>query len=598
MKLAILGLALVIGACSGAAEPGDVVPPYGGDAASPPPPTPPPPGGADCALDLRFDPSLPVADASTTIRVSVVSPASAGITDYLWSVSLDASVVDFVYPGPDHGAIEFPATRPGAYHLSVQVVLGAVTCAISTRTINVRPAGARLGHLRLRVLPPAGVAAPPLEQPLTVEAGTSADLGVVVVDRGIPVAVQVVGASGGVPAYVRFSPMGARNAVVEAFSDSAGGVATSLVDDFYTVLVVPAGATGVPHRFPSWAASQPTSLSVASGDAITGSVTDPAGAALAGAIVQLAIDGVPSTVATTTAAGGFALQAAPGTGAVEVTVTPPMASGLPRLAVTSTALDLAKPLQIRYAANLARRSLAGLAVRRGGAGLARAQLTIVGALAAVGTVTAGASVTATGEVRIPVTADAAGNLPAQLVPAARLVAVVSAVPGDLAVAALDTTMAVPATLDAPAMQVVASAARGPDGGALAGAVIDLVPIGALAMAAAPPLHVTADRNGAFSAALAAGGHYDLRLIDPAGRAAPLVVADRIATTITGDGYGLPAAIAIRGALLLGGKQPLPGASVQILCGACTGVDRAKPIAEVLSDDDGRFALAVPDPGTM
>jgi hypothetical protein len=166
------------------------------------------------------------------------------------------------------------------------------------------------------------------------------------------------------------------------------------------------------------------------------------------------------------------------------------------------------------------------------------------------------------------------------------------------VVALDTMTAVPAALDVPAMQVIATGAAGLAGGVLAGAVLDVVPTGALALAAAPPLHLIADANGAFTAALAAGGHYDLRFLDPIGRAGPLVVSDRVATTIARDGYPLPKVLTITGSLLFDGTQALPNASIQILCSTCTGVDRAKPIAEGISDETGRFTLAVPDPGTM
>jgi hypothetical protein len=318
---------------------------------------------------------------------------------------------------------------------------------------------------------------------------------------------------------------------------------------------------------------------------------------LAGAKLQVAVDGVPSAVATTAADGSFTLRAASGGGAVTVEVAPPNPSGLPRLSATSSMLDLSVPLQIRYAANVTLKDLAGTVVRRQGAPVAGAGVTVVGSLAAVGTVTAGKVASATGEVRITSSADDSGALPAMLVPAAVLSVVITVAAGDLAVAALDTTGGVPASLDAPPMQPIIAAMFDAATVRLSGAVLDLVPTGALAMAAAPPLHVTADGTGAVAAVLAAGGHYDLRFHDPAGRAAPLVVADRVVATIA-TSYHLPAALQVRGTVKLGGTQPLADASIQFLCDSCTGIDRARPIAEVASDDAGRFTLAVPDPGTM
>jgi hypothetical protein len=595
MKLVPLALALVVTGCSIGSPTSDGFPP-GGDAPSPPTSPPPPVVDPSCGLELRFDPPLPVADPSSTIRVSVLGDGHGGVVN--WDVTLNGGEVPFSYVQPDHTSIELVAASPGIYVIALEVNDSNLACTHASRTLNVRAAGAKLSHLRLRVAPPTELGVPPLEQPLTIEGGANADLGAIVIDRGVPVDLHVMGAGGGVPAYVRFSPTGSRNAVVEAFADSAGRVDATLADDLYSVLVVPSGAGGVPHRFSDWASAASNDLSVVGGAAISGSVHDPADTAIAGATVQLSIDGVPSTVATTDAAGRFTVQAAATTGAVTVEVDPPAASGLPRLAASSTSFDLAQPVQVRYAANLIRRSLSGVQVKRAGVAVAGARLMVVGSLPAIGTVMVGASATATGEVRIAAIANGAGALPAQLIPAAQLQAVVTVAPGDLAVAALDTTSAVPAALDAPAMQVIATGAAGPGGVMLPGAVLDIVPSGALAMAAAPPLHLIADSNGTFTAALAAGGHYDLRFLDPGGRAGPLVVGDRVATTVERDGYPLPKVLGITGALLLGGTQALPNASVQILCSTCTGVERTKPIAEGMSDETGRFILAVPDPGTM
>jgi hypothetical protein len=224
---------------------------------------------------------------------------------------------------------------------------------------------------------------------------------------------------------------------------------------------------------------------------------------------------------------------------------------------------------------------------------------VVGALATGGTVTAGAMAIATGQVRIAATADAAGKLPQTLVPSGSLAAVIEVGAGDLAVTSFDTTGGAPATLDAPPMQLITTAATAMTEGnlvGLPGALIDLVPTGALAMAAAPMLRLIAGENGAIAAALPAGGHYQLRFQDPQGRGAPLVVPDRAITAIASS-YVLPAAIRIQGTLLRDGKLAMSGASVQLMCIGCTGLDAALPLAEAASDATGRFTLTVPDPGT-
>ena len=128
--------------------------------------------------------------------------------------------------------------------------------------------------------------------------------------------------------------------------------------------------------------------------------------------------------------------------------------------------------------------------------------------------------------------------------------------------------------------------------------MDLVPVGALALAGAPPLRVESQTAGALSLLVAAGGHYALRLSDPGGRGAPLVIADVTAATIAAS-YTLGARLSLSGSLVLSGNpQPVAGASVQILCASCTGIERSRPIAEGVSNAAGDFSVAVPDPGTM
>jgi hypothetical protein len=332
---------------------------------------------------------------------------------------------------------------------------------------------------------------------------------------------------------------------------------------------------------------------------ITGAVHDPADAPIQGATVQLTIDGVPSTVATTGANGGFSLHAQPGAGVVTVEVVPPVSTGLPRLTASSDALDVKMPLQIRYRSSLVRKNLAGLQIVRQGTPLASASVMIVGTLPAstlpAGTVTSGsgAPVDATGDVRVAATTDASGALPSMQVPAAALSVVIKA-SDDLAIAALDTTRSLPATLEAPSMLMVTTAAAGPSE-MLSGAVLDAVPAGALAMAGAPTVHFRADQRSLI-ALLPPGGHYDLRFRDPLARRAPLMVADVDAAAIV-PSYVLPTALQIRGTVK-SGTQPLAGAAVQILCDACVGLDRATPMAETTADAAGQFVVAVPDPGTM
>ncbi|MEO7736042.1 MAG: hypothetical protein ABIY55_34110, partial [Kofleriaceae bacterium] len=192
MKLVLLALALA--GCS-----------TGADGASPPPgggaPPPPPPADPACQLELRFDPPLPVADPASTIQVSVVGDPR-NITVLRWSVMIGATNIELSDLQSDHGLIEFAALVPGVYTIALQLSDSQAGCTRASRTLNVRAPGAKLSHLRMRVSPPADLAVPALEQPLTIEGGADVDLGAVVLDRGLPVSPRVVGEAGGVPAYV------------------------------------------------------------------------------------------------------------------------------------------------------------------------------------------------------------------------------------------------------------------------------------------------------------------------------------------------------------------------------------------------------------
>ncbi|HEX4423626.1 MAG TPA: carboxypeptidase-like regulatory domain-containing protein [Kofleriaceae bacterium] len=550
-----------------------------------------------CNLNFLVAPMTPVAGPGTVVHVTAQLFEGSGLLDYQWTVDHDGSSIATTMVDGDPSQIEFAAPDPGVYDVGLVLDGAPPTCATKQQAVNVRAPGAPSETLRLRVLPPRGTTAPPLELFEPIFGGAEADLGTMPVESGTPTTVQVTDPSGaGVPAYVRLSPGSTSDAIVEAFTGSDGSAAVTLYSGPDEVLVVPSVPGLAPRQIEHWIGGP---IALDAGQAISGVVRDPSGAVLAGAQVQVTIGGVPSTLATTAGDGSFTVAAEPAIAGASVTVdvAPPATSGLPRLSATSMAWSLDTPVQIRYAANVTRRNLTGLVVRRGGAPVGNARVTVVGAVGAVGTVTAGAAATASGEVAIATTSNAAGVLPSVMVPAAALSAVIAVGAGDLAVAALDTSAGVPASLDAPAMQLITTAVTDAHGDGLGNTVLDLVPAGALAQAAAPPLQVVADATGAITATLATGGHYDLRFHDPSGRGAPTVIADltpaTIATSIT-----LGPTIAIRGTLLYGGISPLASASVQFLCEDCTGIERTRPIVEGVTDEAGRFTLAIPDPGKM
>jgi len=589
------GLALVLAgavAAAGCASDADVNPATGDGGGS---------GGASplgCSVAQVTQP-LPAAGPTSLVHAFVQGAGSTGLS-YTWHVAFNGAAVGFTSPAS--GAIDFPVALPGVYIVSLDVSSAADPCPTSVVPVNIEAPGAVEQTVRLRVAPPREIGAPPMEKLIVVKGGGDADLGIVVVEAGTVTAPAVLGPGGGLAAYLQFAPSGAPDAIVEAFSSAAGAASVQLVVGSYAVLVVPSDTGVAPRRIAGWFPGQ--ALELDAGRPVSGTVLRPGGQPLAGATVRLTSDGVPSTLpttATTAADGSFALHAAPGA-TIAVSVTPPAASGLPRLIATSQAFDLGAPLQIQYSANVALIDLAGTLVRRAAtptvpaAPLPGARLTVVGTLPAVGMVTAGAAVVASGEVRIAATAGADGALPATLAPKAQLSAVIEAAAGDLAVVGFDATSGPPASLDAPAMQLITTAALDAAGAGLPGALVDLVPSGPLAMASAPALRLTAAASGVIATTLPAGGRYQLRFADPKRRAGPLVVGERSITAIA-PSYALPRALQLQGTLRLDGKFALSGASVQILCAVCTGIERSVPLVEAVADATGRFALAVPDPGT-
>ena len=84
--------------------------------------------------------------------------------------------------------------------------------------------------------------------------------------------------------------------------------------------------------------------------------------------------------------------------------------------------------------------------------------------------------------------------------------------------------------------------------------------------------------------------------DPGGRGAPFDYPDETALGVP-HAVVLAKALAITGQVsVIGFPNPVVNASVQILCGSCTGVAASQPIAETATDATGAYRIALPDPG--
>jgi hypothetical protein len=103
-----------------------------------------------------------------------------------------------------------------------------------------------------------------------------------------------------VPAYLRLTPAGTPDLVVDGWAGATGAYSVKTTLSHHDLLVVPFRTDLPSMTLHDWT---PTSgdLVVTAGATVTGTVLDPGSAGLVGATVSLTVDGVPSTVATTTA---------------------------------------------------------------------------------------------------------------------------------------------------------------------------------------------------------------------------------------------------------------------------------------------------------
>jgi hypothetical protein len=582
----LLLLAVAAAGCAGSADGGGVVLPDSGvsnDAQT-----------EGCSIG--FDPFDPVASPVLPIRAYAIIVNAQSVLTYNWAVTFNNATVPHTQEASDGSQIGFIAPTPGFYHVEVTIG-GSAPCSFAEATINVEAPGANADVFRLRTMPSPTVA-PPQETYIQVKGGADINRAIAL-DPGIQTTgiVKNSATDAGIAAYLKFMPTSMPTAFTELFSSSTGAYTLRLLPLNHDVLVIPTATNLAPKLVPWTAVPMTSQLVVGPGTVVTGTVRNPAGVGFAGAKVQLYAGGVPSTLGTTAADGSFSVRTdfPSAANAVTVKVTPPAASGLPRLDATST-FNLASAIQINYSASLATCDLANVPVRRGGVNQGSAQVTVVGTLAGVAGTIGG--VNATNSVRVGATADGAGRLPSVLVPRGSLSAVTALSMTDHAASALDTSACSVASIDAPAMTTVSGTAKKDATTTLEGVRIEAEPIGVLALAGVLPVQVTSGANGAFSLPLAAGGRYNVRFLDPQARAAPLVAGDVAPLGVPTNAL-LPKALAITGQVsIVNNPNPVIGASIQILCATCAGLDVTRPITETATDTVSHYRIAVPDPGTM
>lgn len=539
------------------------------------------PDAGQCDVTIVFDPPEPLLGMHPQIRATAET-TSPGVFDYEWSVFHDG-VVEFVpAQAGSFRAIRFDAPETGVY--SVQVVVPG--CGFDDRNVAVTDPDAAYVDLRMRVIPPPGVQVPPIDKVQRVFGGGDKTI-TAYFERGLDMQTHVSDGTNPVEAYLRFAPVSQPDAVIEAFTQ-LGSVNARLLSQRHRVLVIPVSQAFAPLRVDDWTPIQPPDFVVTAGMPISGTILDGAGDPVANATIQLVVDGVPSTYATTAANGTFTARATVRTGPTTIAVSPSASSGLPRLSVTTSALDLTQSLAIAYD-DMPTRDVAGVQT------VPNARVVFTGSFDAGSIRTGAATVAARGSVRATTTSNASGVLASVRVPAEILAAVIFDA-DSVSLSTVDLTTAVPTTIAAPAMTLFSTTIEMPAGGPVAGAQLEAVPLGALAAADVQPVRFTANASGVVSGSLVAGARYQLRFLDPRGRAAARVVeteADAVAAS-----YPLVKSLTLYGELVLSDSdQALDGAIIQILCSECSGVDRDRPLVETTSIG-GEFRASVPDVGVQ
>jgi len=572
--------------------------------------------GDYCQMLIGFSPTSPVAPATVYVDGSISREgAVSGVEAYAFSVTLAGVPQATQERDPFDGSkIQFDATVPGPYRVTLTGSVGYTSCTDGEEIINVVEPGANTDVYRLRFVPAPGQPAPAQERTVAIPGGAAYDLGAIALDSGVLASGVVRDADADpLPAYLRVALVGSAAQEVETFAGAAGSFSARLPAGSYDVLVVPEGSLVAPERFAGLALSSLGQLELDAGDAVSGIVLDPAGDPLVGARVSLRSGGVPSTIATTDGTGAFSVLARAGS-ATSVHVSPPDGSGLPGLDLPADAGLVAAsdtPLTIRYAAGLTSRtvSLDVLASDQATPAAMARTTWIARPMSAAGTVTpeGNSALEAVGVARVSAVADGDGALSGVVLPETTydlIVEPASALAADspgLHTVNLSSGSSTPASVSLADAATLTGTVTRSGGVAVPGAQVTAVPRGALTNMAGASATATTSEEGAFALALVGTGEYDL-VIEPPGSSLARARVEGVTAPSAGgsaaiEPTGLTAAIAVTGSVTIPGVAGgATGVHVMLLCHDCTGMAAHLPVADAVADRSGRFALAVPDPG--
>ena len=567
-----------------------------------------------CAMAMIISPNLPDTGQPMVLEATIEHDGwLPGLEVYEWRVWRDGvEITDFTPRFEDQRAIEVAtAGRAGVFRIELEGEVGEVACLSQSETFNVRVAGANVVSYRLRAVPLAEHQSPVQEQRIDVYGGVDAMVAEWQLSAGESIAGVVQDAAGvGVPAYIR---MQADNLPqLEAFAGQDGMFSARVSSTGnYDVLVVPGSPTLAPRWLVQLSPLELQRLDVDEGVLLSGTVLTDSGTPVVGARVSAQIDGVPTTIATTAANGGFSVRGVDGA-VLELTAVPPEAMGLPALELPASAgLSAEDGIEVRYAAGVSSRSVS-LDVREidGTSPAVGARVTWIARPSSnAATISVGNdSAAGSGWSRQSAVTGAGGVTPALVLPEMVYDVVVEPAADSIDQSVTLTTIDLRAGQPAPAPMSLQPPARivgdvrdaaQPMGAPIEGARVSARPLGLLASIPSAAAHDAAG-TGRFELSVVAGGTYE---IEVAGVGAAFAATRREvqaagpASELDLGSISLPRAIEIRGSVAtangVGGAR---GVHLTLLCWACTGQEAERPIAEVVTSASGDFSLPVPDPG--
>lgn len=555
---------------------------------------------------------------------AIFSSGTVGQQSVDWDIWLDDDEqVSFTTPTGDRRTISIDlAQGAGVYRVAVAGTVGQVVCTGAQSRYNIRREGANTAAYRMRAVPRNASSLPAQEENITVYGGAHAFLENWRLERGSLMSGQVRGLSGnGAAAYIRL--IGDGVLVRELFAAADGTFSVDIpagslpAGSVFDVWVIPTDNTLAPIVLRDMSMDALTVIDVDTGDEITGTVVDGTGAPIEGARVSGAVDDVPTTLGITGEDGSFAIRGHLG-GALRLSVSPPMASGLPVVDLPTSAgvLATAAPIEIRYSDALSGRAAtvsvfetdevtpaAGARVTWTSAPIERAATATVGA-------THGDAV---GRIRVSAMADENGAVPpvalVELAPefasALSYDVVVEPGPASPGEGVGFTRVDIRPDEPGPATLSLAAHARiigeihdggDPSGVAVANVEVAARPLGVLSPTTAASAHDKV-AGGAFSLPVVGGGSYELTVTSTDPQFAPtrvLVDAPGPDQPLDIGSVAIPRAVKLSGRISMDG--PAGGVHVMLLCASCTGLDAQRPVAEAVTDPTGAFVLSVPDPG--